>query len=170
MVQDLTGTVWQDTFNVDLPAPLVRPVTRIVKTPWIKLAGNLQGYQAVYNALILGQFEGNSELQVDVAYDYNPAIVESAIIGSSLAGPRWGSLPVWGQPAGTWANRAFANYQFQVNFKNPRCQSIQLTLTDLTPQATAGSTLDGLALEVLALKGGFRLPRSNLIKTSGYSK
>jgi hypothetical protein len=169
-VQDIAGTVWQDTITQATVPPIVRPVTRVARTPWIKLAGHLQGYQAVYNALILGQFSGPSNLLVEVSYDYNPSVVESAIISSTLAGPRWGSLPVWGEPSGTWANRAFATYQFQVNFKNPRCQAIRLTMTDLTPGATEGSSLDGLELEVLALKGGMRLPTSNLVRTSGYSK
>ena len=168
MVQD--PAAWQDTFMTVPSSTLVRTIDRVVRTPWIKLDGQLQGYQAVYNALILGQFQGNSILQVDVAYDYNPAIVESTLINSSLAGNRWGGLPVWGYPAGTWANRQFANYQFQVNFKNPRCQAIQLTLTDMTPEASAGSTLNGLSLEVLRLPGGMRMPTSNIVRTAGYSK
>ena len=164
------GTGWQDTFAAAPSAPIVRAIDRVVRTPWIKLDGQLQGYMAVYNALILGQFQGPSILQVDVAYDYNPSIVESTLINSSLAGPRWGGLPVWGYPAGTWGGAQFSNYQFQVNFKNPRCQSIQLTLTDRTPEASAGSTLNGISLEVLRLPGGMRVPASNIVRTSGYSK
>jgi hypothetical protein len=165
-VQDTTGTVWEDSTY----GGVVTPVAMKVTTPWLKLNGNLQGYMACYSATILGQFESPCLMQVDVAYDYDPSIVESAIVNSSIAGNRWGGLPVWGFPAGTWANRQFANLQFQLNFKNPRCQAIQLALTALNPQAGPCYTLNGINLEVLSLPGGVRMPTSNLIRTSGYSK
>jgi hypothetical protein len=168
LVQDLTGAVWEDTLSVGPTAPIVQQFSRSVTTPWIKLGGQLQGYQAVYNALILGQFQGDSILQVDVAYDYNPAVVESCLINSNIASAAaWGGLPIWGYPVGQWGNVTFSNYQFCVNFMRPRCQAIRLTLTDMTPEATAGSTLNGVALEVLALPGGMRMPTGNLIASTG---
>lgn len=187
MIQDQTGQIWADTFaqpannivyeiphsnqdsTVVVSSPVIRPINRVVTTPWVRFA--LQGFQAVYNVLILGQFQGPSQLKCEVAYDYNPTIVESTIINSNLARANWGGLPIWaGLPGITWGLTLFANFQFQLNFSNPRCQAVQLTMTDMTPQPSAGSTLNGLTFEILTIPGPMRLPTGNLIGTVGYQK
>lgn len=162
MIQDITNTIYQDTF----PNGIIEPISLSFTTPWIKLNG-LQGYQCVYNCLLLGTLQGPHIMNVGIAFDYNASIVENATWNSNLA-TRWGSLPIWGSP-GMWGDAPFSNYQFQINIRKFRCQSIQLTFNDKVvttagvPQYTQGYSLNGLVFEVLALPGPMRVPTSNLI-------
>ena len=159
MLEDTTGTVWADTFQNGI----VYPVETTITTPFIKAPqGNLQGYWCAYNCTLLGQWKGSHTLQVQIAYDYNPSIVETVLINSTQCVNHFGSLPIWGS-LGPFGNNQFAGYQFQINFSNFRCQSIQLTFTDLNPDATQGYTLNGLVLEINPLSGQYRLPLSNQV-------
>jgi hypothetical protein len=63
-------------------------------TPWINLGG-INGYQRIYWAYLIGEWDANSFLQVEVRYDYedNPATPEihtftAAQLGASLADHR----------------------------------------------------------------------------------
>lgn len=158
LVQDLSGEVFEDSFSDNISYPVQMTIT----LPWIKV-GDLQGYMCVYNCLILGTLQGPHILNVQVAYDYNPSIISSVDINSSVATNRWGSLPIWGSP-GMWGDDQFANYQFQVNFTSPhfRCEAVQLTLTDVDPNPSVGFSLNGLVFEVLALPGNMRVPAANM--------
>lgn len=159
IVQDITNTIYQDTISSEA----VYPVSLSITTPWINV-GAMQGYMCVYNCVILGTLQGSHILNVQVAYDYNASIISNVDINSNVATNRWGSLPIWGS-TGPWGNGTlFANYQFQVNFTSPhfRCESVQLTISDINPDATAGFSLNGLVFEVLALPGNTRLPTSNV--------
>ena len=159
MMQDTTNTVFCDTFS----STVVYPVQLSVTTPWLKL-NDLQGYQSIFNCLVLGTLQGPHVLQAQVAYDYNPAISASAVINSTAAGNRWGNNPIWGSQ-GVWGNAPqFANYQFQLNLNNNRCEAIQLTLSDVNNTAYSQAfSLNGLVLECLALPGPMRLPTSQKI-------
>lgn len=158
MVQDQTGTVFADTFA----GGVTYPVELTIQTPFLKMSG-MQGYQAVFGAYVLGTLQAPHVLQVQVAYDYNPSPLGSALINSTLATNRWGGNPIWGSN-GSWGQQGqFANYQFQVNVNNPRCQSIQFTFTDVQPEPSQGFSLNGLALEVLALPGPMRVPQANKV-------
>lgn len=161
MAQDLTNTVWQDTGSNGV----VRQIQRVTTTPWIGIGG-LQGYQAVYNCILLGQFAGPHTVTVQVRYNDNPSVVESVTWNGNLTGGHWGALPIWGTLVGTWGNTTYSTYQFQINLANPRCQSVQLTFIE-DAENTEGSILNGLALEVLALPGPMRLPTGNLVASSG---
>ena len=172
MVQDITGTVWSDTFV----NKLVSPVQLTLTFPWIKFAGqgNLQGRAAVYNCVILGTLQGNHILQSTVAWDYNPSILQTSFVNSTVAGNRWGSLPIWGNN-GMWGNNQFSNYQFQLNFRYPRgstgggVESLQITLSDINPDATQGFSLNGLVFEVMGIAGNFIVPTGHLVGASGAS-
>lgn len=159
LLQDTTGTVFSDT----RPNGVVEPVKLFVTTPWIKLNG-LQGYQSVYNVMLLGTLQGPHTLQVQVEYDYNPSIEGAVLIDSSIASNRWGGLPIWGSQ-GAWGNQGiFSNYQFQINLNNPRCEAIRLTISDVNNLTySQGFSLNGLVLECLALPGPMRVPTSNKV-------
>jgi hypothetical protein len=129
---------------------------------------------AVYNCLLLGQFKGAHTVTVQVRYDYNESVVETVTWNGTLAGAHWGGLPNWGMLFGNWGNTTYSTYQFQVNFSNPRHQSVQLTITDgpLTDadkvtQYTAAFDLNGLVFEARELPGPMRLPQANMVASTG---
>jgi hypothetical protein len=157
MAQDTTDTVFADTH----PGNAIYPVKLKIKTPFLKLS-SMQGYQSVFGCYLLGTLQAPHVLQVSVAYDYNPSQQGSALINSSVAGSgRWGGLPIWGSQ-GAWGNNGlFNNYQYQINVNNPRCQAIQFTFEDVQPTPSQAFSLNGIALEVLALPGPARLPTQN---------
>lgn len=159
MMQDTTGTVFADTH----PDGIVYPVALTIRTPFIKLSG-MQGYQSIFGCYLLGTLQAPHILECSVAYDYNPGTQGEVLINSSIAGAgRWGGLPIWGSK-GAWGNGAlFSNYQFQIAVNNPRCQSIQFTFRDVQPEPSRAFSLNGLALEVLALSGAARLPKANKV-------
>jgi len=165
MIQDITNTVYQDTYPNDNQS---NPQLKIV-SPWVKFngQGNLQGRAVVYNCVLLGQLKEPHNLQIDIAYDYDPAIRETQIISSTVAANRWGNLPIWGND-GQWGGSQFSNYQFMINFKYPRgfygggCQSVQLTITDLDPDPSAGYSLNALVFEFMPLPGNYLVPTGNL--------
>lgn len=157
MMQDVTNTVWQDTYHNGVSYPISLDIT----TPFIKLQG-LQNYQSVFACYLLGTLQDHHTLSVQVAYDYNSSNKGQVLIDSSLAANRWGGLPIWGSN-GVWGSNQFANYQFQINVNNPRCQSIQFRIKDVSPNPTQGFSLNGLALECLLQPGAPRLPTSNKV-------
>lgn len=170
MIQDITDTIYVDTFADNV----IQPVLRTVTTPWIYMTA-LQGYMCTYNCMVLGELLGPHVLEVKISYDRNPSIVDTVLINSNSAANRWGGLPIWGSP-GPWGNTSFANYQFQVNFSNFKCQAVQLTFTtqvleiDGVPQYNAAFTLNGLQLEALALPGPARLPAGNMMGANRFNR
>jgi hypothetical protein len=169
MIQDITNTIYVDTFANNNALNVQSTIT----TPWIKYngSGNLQGRMCVYSALILGTLQAPHTLQIQVAYDYDESIRETVIINSNTAANRWGALPLWGNPGGIWGNFQFSNYQFQMNLKYPRgfygvgAEAIKLTITDLNPDGNAGYSLNGLQLEVQPVPGPYLVPVGNTIGT-----
>jgi hypothetical protein len=162
MMQDATGTVFADSH----PNGVTYPVALKIRTPFLKLSG-MQGYQSIFGCYLLGTLQEPHVLQVSVAYDFNPSAQGNVLINSTIAGAgRWGGLPIWGSN-GSWGNGSlFSNYQFQINVNNPRCQAIQFTFEDVQPSPSKGFSLNGLALEVLALAGPMRLPKAAKVALS----
>lgn len=164
MIQDDTNTVFVDTFAHNV----VNPVQMSLKTPWVKVSGQMQGRACVYDVMLLGIYQSPHVLQVDVSYDYDPSTKDSVLINSNTAANRWGGLPTWGNPYGTWGITSFSNYQYQINFKYPRgytgagCQSIQLTISDVDNNVNSQAfSLNGLAFEIAPLAGQFNVPTGN---------
>lgn len=113
-----------------------------IVTSWIPLAG-IQGFQRAYFGLILGDYYSPHILQMQLAYDYDPALVQNI------------QVPV---PA------AQVPYQNQFMFQQQKCQAIQFTIQDLPPPNPAdfghGCDLSELTLEVGMKKGLFKVPAS----------
>lgn len=166
MIQDNTNTIFHDTFTASGDGyDTSYPVSMVATTPWIKFQ-DMQGYMSVYNCTLLGTLQGPHVLEVQTAYDYNPTITSRAFVNSNAAANRWGALPTWGNQ-GPWGATDFANYQFQLNFNNPRCESIQLTFSDVNnPTYSQGFSLCGLVLEILPQQGPMRLPTQNKVALS----
>jgi hypothetical protein len=174
MIQDITNTIYVDTF----PGNKVVPVEMLLRTPWLKFGG-LQGYQSVYSCYLFGLLQGPHTLQYQVGYNYNPSVKGATSTDSKLVDNRWGSLPFWGA-TGTWGSNTFAGYQFQVNLKQNRCESLQLTFFDTnnpsqtlqvgSPQYLQGSpgfSLVGLSFEVQQHAAGMRLPVGKKVGMGG---
>lgn len=122
-----TGSVYQETPNAYLDGAV--PVVMSFTTGWINLSG-LQGYARAYWMEILGSFQSPHTYTVGIAYDYNPAIVQTAKIS----------------PYNTIGSGS-AVEQWEVAFQRQQCQSFQLTFTEISSgTAGAGVVISGISL------------------------
>lgn len=121
-----------------------------LQTGWLSLSG-LQGYQRAYKLYLLGNFISPHILNVSVAYDFNSAITQNAVIQpTSLANLNYGNDPFYGSTQYYGGNAS--REQYRVNFVKQKCQSIQITLTEGTdttnPVYGASFTLSAMGLVV----------------------
>lgn len=161
---DSYGRVFQETPDeyLDNSSPVLIGFT----TGWGNLAG-LQGYQRFYQMLLLGEYLSPFKLNVQIAYDYNPAVVQQTVVKPINYSPAWGDDATWGSGQ-FWGGQdpVFDPRIFPVR---QRCQSFRLTVREIYDPsygvaAGAGLTLSGIAL-VVGVKRGFRVQKA--IKSYG---
>lgn len=149
------GQVFQEssTSFLDSSTPVLIGLT----SSWFNVAG-LQGYERFYFLNLLGTYLSPFKLQVSLAYDYNPSILQSTTIlpNNFVANwggeAQWGSGPTWGGPGNVFSARLFPEKQ--------KCQSFQVSIQEIYDPsfgqaAGEGLTLSGLAL-IIGLKKGYR--------------
>lgn len=132
------------------------PVLLSFTTSWINLAG-LQGYQRAYFFYLLGEYLSPHFLQVGIAYDYNPSIVQSVTITPDNYSLPYGVSSPYGQ--GTYGGNSRVE-QWRIFLANQRCQSFQLTIQEiydfsLGVPAGAGLNISGLNC-LIAVARGFK--------------
>lgn len=138
------------------------PVLMSFTTAWLQLA-ELQGYQRAYYFLLLGQYLTPHKLQVQIAYDYNSAIQQQALIAPNNFSAVFGADPVFGQTSPFGG--ASSVEQWKVNLLRQKCQAFQITVNEqydptFGVAAGAGLTLSGVNL-VYGIKKGFaKVPAS----------
>ncbi len=138
-----SGQLFQETQNRFLDG--TSPVTLGFTTGWINLAG-LQGYVRAYEMYLLGNFKSPHTYSVGIAYDYNPTIVQTAVI----------------DPTNTLGSGSQVE-QWNIGFNRQQCQSFQLTFTETASSTQgAGVSLSGISL-VVGMKKGYpgNIPLSN---------
>ena len=108
----------------------------------------INGYQRVFHAMILGTYEGPHTLTVNVAYDYSPTYTQSVTIN------------VNGTPNPT-------DYEFRLDFAQQVCTAIRLNITDnqILPY-NQGYSISAITFEVGTLGGIYRVPSTQTFGTS----
>jgi hypothetical protein len=136
------------------------PVLMSFSTAWIQLMG-LQGYQRAYFMYLIGQYQSPHKLNLGFSYDYDPAIIQNTIISPQNYSPVYGADSPFGN--GSPFGGPSQVEQWKVFLNQQRCQSVQLTLSELYDpsfgvSAGAGLTLSGLNFVVGVKKGNVPLP------------
>ena len=129
---DTNAQVQQETpgFYVDQS----NPVTMNFTTSWIAMAG-IQGYERAYWFYILANYLSAHALQVQIAYDYNPTIVQTLVFTPSSA---------------------YTPEQWKIHFIKQQCESFQLTITEINTGTNGpGLTISGLNI-IAAFKSAYR--------------
>ena len=157
------GEVFQETPGVYLDG--TKPVVMSFTTSWVNLAG-LQGYQRAFFFYMLGQYLTPHYMQVSVAYDYNPALVQSTTIHPTNFNPNYGDVSPYGQESVYGGNSDVE--QWRVFFANQRCQAFQLTLQEiydpsLGVPAGPGIAMSGLNLLISTVRPFRAIPSVNSI-------
>lgn len=126
------------------------PVCRRFTTAWFSMAG-LQGYERAYYFYLLGNYISPHRLQIDIAYDYNPAISQTAYVLPDNFNPTYGEAE-GGYGSGTYGGNSTVE-QWRIFFEKQKCQSFQITVTEMYDPsygvaAGEGFTLSGINLVV----------------------
>lgn len=134
---DTAGNVQQETIGVFNDNAAFIPLG--LTTAWLKFSG-IQGYQLVYNMLILGEWKSAHTLTAQFLYDFDSTPSQAAIpmtVSSSL-------VP----------------YQLRVFPQRTRCEALQVILTETQAGAPYGEglSLSGLAFEFGLKKGLYKIP------------
>lgn len=148
------GQAFQETPSLYLDGS--NPVLMSFTTSWLNMAG-LQGYQRAYFFYLLGVYLSPHKLNMQIAYDYNSAVAQQTIIQPDNFSPNYGDGYTYGvQPV---YGGGTALEQWKINLTQQRCQSFQITLSELYDPsygvaAGAGFTLSGLNI-IVGLKKGY---------------
>jgi hypothetical protein len=146
------GTVLRETPDVwtDAGSPFSLKLT----TSWLTFA-NIQGFQRVRRAQILGAWKAPHNLAVDVCVDFNDTIVQSMTVTPQTPTVYGGTSPYGNGVYGG----AFQLYQWRIDLARQKNQAVKFTIQDL-PTATAGEgmSLSSIAFEVGAKQGTAKVP------------
>ena len=153
VVMDADGQLYYESALSNQDQPVGRSTLQVVTTvttAWLKLA-NLQGYQRVYRALVLGELggsgasyaSGGATLQIAPSFNYN----NDTVAGTSPTFSSWAS-------AATGSSRRF---QVEHQLVTQKCESVQFVITyTSTTSSTGWAKLTGLTLQVGLKKGTFK--------------
>lgn len=157
------GQVRQETPNkyLDNTSPVLMSWT----TSWIRLVG-LQNFQRAYFMYLISNYITPHKLTVQIAYDYNPIATQSSTISPDNYSPAWGGDALWGS-GGTWGGPSNQE-QWEVYFRQQKCQSIQVSVSEQYDStkgvaAGAGLTFSGINLLIGMKSAGPKLPASRRV-------
>lgn len=99
------------------------------KTSWLSFAG-LQGFQRVWQTLILGEYKSPHRLIVRAAYDFNPYPLQETYVdaGALLQNEDFGVVSPFGAESPMGGD--FPLYQFRVFMTKQKCETIQLEIEE----------------------------------------
>jgi hypothetical protein len=150
------GSVLKETPGVfsDAGSPYALKLT----TSWLTFA-NVQGYQRVRRAQILGGWKSPHNLSVDVCVDFNDAVVQSVVV-TPQSPTAYGAASPYG--LGLYGG-TFQLYQWRIDLARQKTQAVRFTIQDL-PTATAGEgmSLSNIAFEVGAKQGTAKVPATQI--------
>lgn len=150
-----TGTVFQESPGTYLDGS--SPIKIKIVTSWLQFAG-IQGFQRIYQTLILGEYKSLNKLQVSVAYDFNPNATQTVTADATILQPTtYGEDSPYG--SGTPYGGNYPLYQFRIDMARQKCQAFQLILEEV-PQIPYGEGLSLSAFTSLAgvKKGLYKVP------------
>lgn len=151
-----TGVMYQETPSEYTDAGYFIPLS--LYTGWLSFA-QLQGFQRVYKAMILGQYKSPHRLLVRTAYDFNDEATQENYIDAEelLETPVYGGDEFYGDT--TPYGGDYPLYQFRVFMTRQKCEAIQFQIQDVqTTDFGEGMTLSAIGLEVGAKRGLNKLP------------
>lgn len=144
------------------------PVLMSWTTSWIRLVG-LQNFQRAYFMYLISNYVTPHKLTVKIAYDYNPVALQSTIITPDNYSPAWGGDALWGS-GNVWGGPSNQE-QWEIYFKQQKCQSIQVSVSEqYDPSkgvpAGAGLTFSGINLLIGMKSAGPKLPAARRVGQS----
>jgi hypothetical protein len=97
-----------------------------ITTSWFTLSG-IQGFQRLWNIMLLGQFKSPHKLQTQLYYNYNNAASQTIVV-SPITPSTYGSSSPYGNE--TPYGGSFDLYQYELRPTWEKCMSVKLSITD----------------------------------------
>lgn len=128
------------------------PVALKVVTAWFKPGNALQGFARVWRVLLLGKYLSGHNVQVGIAINYDPTIVQYATFDAMavLGGNTYGTSNPYGvgSPYGDTSGTPVEQFRIHLGHLAQKAQSYQFTITELPSGAPgAGLVLQGIGIE-----------------------
>lgn len=149
------GSVLQENPGTYLDGSV--PVLLAFTTGWLNFAG-VQGYERAYFFYLLGTFYSPHVLTVQIAYEYNPAPTQSAIITPANYSGAYGNPPPYGNESPYGGPGQLE--QWRIQLQRQTCQSFQISVSESFDASFgtipgAGLTLSGINV-MAGIKKGYR--------------
>ena len=158
------GEVWEEnTAFTDNGAPINLKLT----TAWIK-TNQVQGFQRIRKAFILGDFKSDHSLRMEVGFNYAQYYLETHNFNyiTDLSVNNFADENPYASETFASGSAGVADgiYQFRAGIKNQKCQSIRFSLSD-TEDTSPGQaySISNLMMEVGIKDTGMKLPSQKLV-------
>jgi hypothetical protein len=152
------GTVLQETAGVYRDDG--QPISLKLETAWFSFA-QVQGFQRVRRAELLGAWKSPHQLKISVCYDFNDTVVQEVIVNPTSPTTFGGASPYG---AGSYGGE-FQLYQWRIDLARQKCQAVKFIVESM-PSVTGsgeGVSLSSLAFEVGAKQGLNKVPASQIV-------
>lgn len=137
-----------------------QPIRLKLATSWFSFA-NVQGFQRVRRAQLLGGWKNDHDLNISVCVDFDDTVIQQMTVSPTLP-TFYGSGSPYG--AGSYGG-TFQLYQWRVDLARQKCQAVKFIIEDV-PSVTGsgeGVSLSSLAFEVGAKQGLNKVPASQIV-------
>lgn len=128
---------------------------------WVGFA-NLQGFQRIWRAHIIGDYKSKHKLKVSMGYDFSPVIHDEYLWDAQqqLGINHYGDL--------TYGDAVFGgiegNFQVRIHIKRQKSQALRIIIEDVSQVSPFESfSLSGIAFELAIKKGNIKLPMAQTL-------
>ena len=135
------------------------PIKLLLETGWMNMM-SLQGYQRVYQMLVLGDYKSEHTLKIQASFNFNEAFVQEKLVTPSstfIDAVPYGGYSPYGEPVDIPYGGSGNVYQARFDFKTQKCQSLKLQIEDVQSAAGEGLSLSAVTLLVGGKGGLFKL-------------
>lgn len=137
-----------------------QPIRLRIATSWFSFA-NMQGFQRVRRAQLLGAWKSPHNLNISVCTDFDDTVIQQIVVSPTPPTFYGGGTPYG---AGSYGG-TFNLYQWRVDLARQKCQAVKFIIEDV-PSVTGdgeGVSLSSLAFEVGAKQGLNKVPASQIV-------
>ena len=128
-----------------------------IETGWFEFGG-VQGFQRLWNIMLLGEFKSAHNLECSLYYNFNNGATQQILVEPSTPGVYGTGIYGYETPYGG----TFQPYQYEIRPIIEKCDSIRLRIRDI---ASTGSLEEGYELSNVRLSYGI-IGGSNRLKNS----
>lgn len=143
------------------------PIKFKIETGWMSL-NQIQGFQRVRDMLFIGDYKSPHKIRTQFAYNFVEAYTQEKTTDSQdvIDSTPYGGYSPYGLPPEIPYGGNGTAYQFSIDLKQQKCQTIRICIEDMQSVPGEGFSLSALTFEVAGKTGTFKLPRSQSFGSS----